>query len=116
MLHLFALALTLGCNFAGAYMIDEETCGPNAAWLSSVVFYAFDMIQGAITAVDTQRADPNVQRLIQLLFCTANDDPATVDLLEAMDSLRGSLTMSTLNPGMMDNVAAGADQDFVGAS
>lgn len=112
---LWSLVITVAFSLGAthAYKIDPESCGDNAPFLRSALFDAFEMAKGAVDALDASRRDPNVDRLVELLFCTADDDPSTVDLSSVRNSLAGAYAMRTEAPGLDEMRTKGAALDFV---
>ena len=113
MLPSFLLTLSVSIATIEAYKIDSASCGDDAPWLNSALYDAFDMAKKASEAIDAPTRDPNVNRLIDLLFCEEGDDPATVDLSSASASFSGVSSMSTMEIDLDKSTSEGTEMDFV---
>lgn len=115
MLLPYIAILGLAIGLAHSYKIDKETCGTNAPFIGSAIAEAFEIAAKAVEVIDTPGAqrDANANRLIDLLFCGPNENPATIDLTMARASLAGVGGMSFEDEAIDTYTAQGTENQVV---
>lgn len=92
-----ALILILSPRLLCAYRIDSSCKGPEAGkkdesderLMREAADAAFQMVDEALAAIDRRTKEPSVLRLIELLYCSAHQNPVTRDLSSVIDTLKG---------------------------
>lgn len=93
--YLFLLSsLALWLTTINAYYIDPG-CELHDMLIATALTDAFSMATLAADALARSPRNPNVNRLIKLLFAAPDQDPQTVDMEGVRNNFNGVLRMST---------------------
>lgn len=99
-----------------AWKVDSSCSGGDADFVTEAVNEAFSMAAQTLTELQRTPRDPDVDRLIGLLFCKPDQTPDTLDLNSLRSTYQSLVDHSRPTQGRSSTTDVNANQDVVSVS